>query len=155
MNSGWVVLVTVAVVLLLFSLLRRRGGPGKYPEVVQYILYDVKLNQVLVDTFKQRPKPKTFETTNWTMNKARIGFLSETLKKLLKDTFAMIDGFNGEIKAAKRAKSESFRNLDLTKLKEMLDECRKELEDWMMTNVGQKELPPKYPSLSSFFFGER
>jgi len=37
----------------------------------------------------------------------------------------------------------------------MLDECRKELEDWMMTNVGQKELPPKYPSLSSFFFGER
>ena len=153
--GGWIVIVSLAVVLLLFSLLRRRGGPAKFPEVIQYILYDVKLNQVLVDTFKQREKPKTFETTNWVMNKARIGFLSETVKKLLKDTFVLIDTFNVEIKAAKRAKTESFRNLDLTKLKEMLDECRKELEDWMMQNVGRKELPPKYPSLSSFFFGER
>lgn len=153
--GGWIVIVSVAVVLLLFSLLRRRGGPAKYPEVVQFILYDVKLNQVLVDTFKQRQKPKTFETTNWAMNKTKIGFLSETAKKLLKDTFALTDTFNVEIKAAKRAKSDSFRNIDLTKLKEMLDECRTELEDWMMKNVGQKELPPKYPSLSSFFFGER
>lgn len=155
MGSTFFVIISLAVVLLLFSLVRRRGGPGKYPEVVQFILYDVKLNQVLVDTFKQRPKPKTFETTNWVMNKTKIGFLSETAKKLLKDTFSLIDSVNVEIKAAKKAKSESFRNLDLTKLKEMLDECRKELEDWMMTNVGQKELPPKYPSLSSFFFGER
>jgi hypothetical protein len=153
--SGWLVIVSIAVIMLLFSLLRRRGGPGKYPEVVQYILYDVKLNQVLVETFKQREKAKIFEVTNWTMNKTRIGFLSETQKKLLKDTFALTEEVNKEIRAAKKAKSESFRNLDLTKLKEMLDECRKELEDWMMTNVGQKELPPKYPSLSSFFFGER
>jgi uncharacterized protein YpuA (DUF1002 family) len=153
--SGWLVIVSIAVIMLLFSLLRRRGGPGKYPEVVQYILYDVKLNQVLVETFKQRQKAKIFEVTNWTMNKTRIGFLSETQKKLLKDTFALTEEVNKEIRAAKKAKSESFRNLDLTKLKEMLDECRKELEDWMMTNVGQKELPPKYPSLSSFFFGER
>ena len=153
--SGWLVIVSIAVIMLLFSLLRRRGGPGKYPEVVQYILYDVKLNQVLVETFKQREKARVFEVTNWTMNKTRIGFLSETQKKLLKDTFALTEEVNKEIRAAKKAKSESFRNLDLTKLKEMLDECRKELEDWMMTNVGQKELPPKYPSLSSFFFGER
>ena len=153
--SGWLVIVSIAVIMLLFSLLRRRGGPGKYPEVVQYILYDVKLNQVLVETFKQRQKAKIFEVTNWTMNKTRIGFLSETQKKLLKDTFALTEEVNKEIRSAKKAISESFRNLDLTKLKEMLDECRKELEDWMMTNVGQKELPPKYPSLSSFFFGER
>ena len=43
----------------------------------------------------------------------------------------------------------------MTKLKENLDECRKELENWMMAKVGTKELPLKYPSMSSFFFGER
>ena len=30
-----------------------------------------------------------------------------------------------------------------------------ELEDWMLTNTGQKEMPTKYPSLLGFFFGER
>jgi len=156
MDSGAIVFViSLAVVLLLFSLLRRRGGPGKYPEIIQYILYDIKLNQVLVETFTKREKPKTFETTNWMMNKTRIGFLSESQKQLLKDTFAHIDELNVAIKAAKREKSDSFRGLDVSKLKSLLDQCIQELEGWMMEKVGTKELPPKYPSLSGFFFGER
>jgi len=156
MDSGAIfLLISVAVILLLFSLLRRRGGPSKYPEVVQFILYDVKLNQIIAENFLKYEKPKTFETTNWMMNKEKIGFLTETQKNLLKETFGIIEGFNKEIKAARKAKSESYKGLDLTKLRENLEKCRKELEDWMMTNVGKTELPPKYPSLASFFFGDR
>lgn len=156
MDSGAIVFViSLAMVLLLFSLLRRRGGPAKYPEVVQSLLYDVKLNLILVETFAKREKPKTFETTNWMMNKTRIGFLSESQKQLLKDTFAHIDELNVTIKAAKREKSDSFRSLDVSKLKALLDQCIQELEGWMMDKIGAKELPPKYPSLSGFFFGER
>lgn len=156
MDSGALfVVISIVLVLLLFSLLRRRGGPGKYPEVVQFILYDVKLNQIIAENLPKYEKPRTFEYTNWTMNKTKIGFLSETLKKNLNESFKLVDEFNKIIKAAKKGKSDSYKHLDTTRLRELLEECRKELEDWMMTNTGQKELPPKYPSLSSFFFGER
>jgi hypothetical protein len=153
--GGWILLVSIGLVLILFSLIRRRGGPGKYPEVVQYILYDVKLNLIIAENFTKYQKPRVFETTNWMMNKEKIGFLTESLKNLLKETFTLIEGFNKEIKAAKKARSESYKSLDLTKLRENLAQCRKELEDWMMTTVGKTELPPRYPSLTSFFFGDR
>ncbi|MDO9333866.1 MAG: hypothetical protein Q7T57_05020 [Dehalococcoidales bacterium] len=156
MDSGsWLLIVSGAIILLLFSLLRPRGGPRKYPEIVQFILYDIKMNQALADTFTQRNKPKTFESNNWEINKTKIGFLTETQKELLKETFALVDKFNIEIKSAKKDKTDSYKNLDLSKFKELLARCQKELEDWMMTNIGQKELPLKYPSLTSFFFGER
>jgi predicted transcriptional regulator len=156
MDSGkWLLIVSGAIILLLFTLLRPRGGPRKYPEIVQFILYDIKMNQALADTFLQRQKPKTFESNNWEINKTKIGFLTETQKELLKETFALVDKFNIEIKSAKKNKTDSYKNLDLSKFKELLARCQKELEDWMMTNIGQKELPLKYPSLTSFFFGER
>jgi hypothetical protein len=153
--GGWFLVISIALVLVLFSLLRRRGGPGKYPEVVQFILYDVKLNQIIADNLPKYVKPKTFEYTNWVMNKTRIGFLTETLKKNLKEVFVLVDEYNKLIKTARKEKSESYKSIDLTRFKTLLEECRKELEDWMMTNTGMKELPPKYPTLSSFFFGDR
>lgn len=153
--SGWLLMLSIAIVVLLFSLLRKRGGPSKYPEVVQYILYDIKLNQALVDTFQQRIKPRRFENVNWQMNKTKISFLGESLKEALKETFSLVDEFNKQIQAAKKARTESYKSLDLTHFKDLLTKCRQELEDWMVSTTGQKELPPKYPSLSSFFFGER
>jgi hypothetical protein len=155
MTAGTILLIiSVAVVLGLFSVIRRRG-PGKNPEVVQYILYDVKLDQIIADNFSKYPRPRRFELTNWAMNKGKITFLTETLKTLLRETFALMEGYNKEINAAKKNKSESYKSLDLTQLKQNLEQARKELEDWMVTTTGKKELPPKYPSLSSFFFGER
>jgi predicted transcriptional regulator len=156
MDSGsWLLIISGAIILLLFTFLRPRGGPRKYPEIVQFILYDIKLNQVLADTFLQRQKLKTFESNNWEMNKTKIGFLTETQKELLKETFTIVDELNVGIKAAKKNKSDSYKSLDLSKFKELLDRCQKELEDWMVTNTGQKELPLKYPSIWGFFFGER
>ncbi len=46
-TGSWVIIAIVGIVLIFFSLLRRRGGAAKYPEVVQALLYDVKLNQAL------------------------------------------------------------------------------------------------------------
>ena len=159
MDSGkWLIIISGAIILLLFTFLRPRGGPRKYPEIVQFILYDIKINQALADTFLKRDKLKTFECNNWEINKTKIGFLTEIQKELLKETFALVDELNVGIKAAKKGRTDLYKNIgqtELSKLKELLDRCQQELEDWMMTNVGHKELPLKYPSLTSLFFGDR
>ena len=156
MNAGtWILIIVSVAIVIIFMLLRPRAGARKYPEVVQFILYDIKMNQALVDTFSRREKPKTFEHNNWEMYKDRIGFLTETQKDLLRETFGLVDEFNVVIKAAKKSKTNSYKNIDLSKFKELLDKCQKELEDWMITNTGQKDLPLKYPSIWSTLFGER
>ncbi|MDD5289063.1 MAG: hypothetical protein PHY28_08150 [Dehalococcoidales bacterium] len=154
-SGGWILIVVVAIILILFSLLRKKGGAAKYPEVVQSLLYDIKWNQVLADNFLQREKPHRFENSNWQMNKDKIGFLGESLKQMLKETFTLVEEYNKKIKEAKKAKSDSYRTIELTRFKELLAKCRQELEDWMVQKTGQKELPPKYPTLMGSLFGER
>jgi hypothetical protein len=154
-NGSWLLIVVAGIILILFSLMRRRRGPDKYPEVVQALLYDVRLNQALAAGFLHIDKPHRFENTNWQMNKDKIGFLGESLKLMLRESFTLVEEFNKKIMEAKRAKSDSYKTIDLTRFKELLDKCRQELEDWMVQKTGQKELPPKYPTLLGSIFGER
>ena len=153
--GSWILIVSLLIILLLFTLLRPRSNPRKYPETIQSLIYDVKLNLVLVETFLQRIKPRIFEHNNWEINKTKIGFLTETQKTLLKETFTLTDELNAQIRAAKKAKSDSYKSLDLMKYKELLEKSLKELEDWMVANTGHKELPLKYPSLWNIFTGDR
>ncbi len=156
MSAGaWVTVITLAIILILVSLVRRRGGAAKYPEIVQALLYDVRFNQGLTAYFPKLKKPRRFENTNWTMNQDRIGFLGEQLQLNLKETFTLVEEYNKQIKAAKKEKSDSYKTLDLTRFKELLDKCREELEDWMVQKTGSKDLKPKYPTLWGMFFGER
>ena len=154
-TGSWVLIAVIGIVLIFFSLIRRRGGVAKYPEVVQALLYDIKLNQALATHFQEMVKPRQFENVNWLMNKDKIGFLGESLKDMLREIFTLVEEYNQQIKAAKKAKSDSYKAIDLTRFKELLDKCRQELEDWMVQKTGQKELPPKYPTLMGTFFGER
>jgi hypothetical protein len=154
-TGSWVIIAIVGIVLIFFSLLRRRGGAAKYPEVVQALLFDIKLNQAMAIHFLEIAKPRRFENVNWQMNKDRIGFLGESLKEMLREVFAKVEEYNKQIKEAQKAKSDSYKAIDLTRFKELLEKCRQELEDWMVQKTGQKELPPKYPTIMGTFFGER
>jgi hypothetical protein len=118
MDSNLVFLIVSGLVILfIFSLLRRRGGPKKYPEVVQYILWDIKLNQVLADSFQTREKVKYFEQNGWLLNKMKIGFLSETIKDLLKETFTLTAEYNQIIRTSKKNKDAEYRKIDLAHYK--------------------------------------
>jgi len=149
------VVLSIVVIVVLFSFLRGRGGVRHRPEVIQFLLYDVKLNQVLVDTFYQREKPRRFERTNWEINKSKIGFLSESLKETLKMTFGLIEDVNQEIKVVKKDKSRSHNEIKVGHLKEPLAKCREGLEGWLMDTLGTTEVAPRYPSITGFLFGER
>lgn len=155
MDSGLVFLViSLGVILLLFSLLRRRAGPKKYPEIVQYLLWDIKLNQALIANFQTRPKVRYFEENGWLLNKYKIGFLSETVKDMLKEVFTLVAEYNAVIRASKKNKDANYRSLDLNHFQELLTKCRKELEDWMVKTTGSVEYQPKAPGISSFFLGD-
>jgi hypothetical protein len=156
MDYGALALVlSIIVIVVLFSFFRGRGGVRHHPEVVQFLLFDVKLNQVLVDTFHQREKPRRLEKTNWEINKSKISFLGESLKETLKLTFAMVEEVNQDLKMTKKNKSLSYQDINVSKLKEPLARCREGLEEWLMDTIGTTEVSPRYPSLSGFMFGER
>lgn len=155
MDSSWIVIIAMAIILILFSLVRRRGGPAKYPEIIQSLLYDIKYNQALSQAFPSLEKPRHFNDSNWQFNKSKIGFLGESTKQKLKELFGMAAEFNLQIKECKRNRSDSYRSIDLTRFKELLAQCREDLENWMIEKVGSKELPMKYPTLGDFFFGSR
>jgi hypothetical protein len=115
----------------------------------------VRLNQALALHFLEIPKPRRFENANWMMNKDRIAFLSEDTKEMLREIYVLVDEYNLQIKAANKAKSDSYKTIDLTRFKELLEKTRKDLEDWMIEKTGKKDLPPKYPTITGTFFGER
>jgi hypothetical protein len=154
-NGGWVVIVVLAIIMILFSLFRRRGGAAKYPEIVQAILYDIKWNQVLADNFPKNDKYRRFAYSNWRMNKDKIGFLGEIVKQMLRESFTLVEEYNKIIREAQKAKSDSHKDIDLTRFKELVAKSRQELEDWMVQKTGSKDLPPKYPTIMGLFFGER
>ena len=156
MDPGALVLVlSIVVVVVLFSFLRGKGGVRRQPEVVQFLLFDVKMNQALVDAFYDRKKIRGFERTNWEINKSKISFLSESLKDTLRATFALVEELNEEIKAVKKDKTRDRREVDVTKLTEPLAKCREGLEGWLIETIGTTEVPIRYPSISGFLFGER
>ena len=155
MNYGVLaVVLSLALIVAVFSFLRGRGSVMQRPEVVQFVLYDVKMNQSLVEAFYIREKPRRFEKSNWEINKNRIGFLDESLKETLKMTFDMVEDINQDIKLVKKNKT-SHQSINVAKLVDPLATCRKGLEDWMMENVGTTELPTKYPSIWDTLFTGR
>jgi len=51
------------------------------------------------------------------LNKDKINFLGESAKEMLREIFAMVEDYNKQIKAAKKAKSDSYKSIDLTRFK--------------------------------------
>jgi len=83
------------------------------------------------------------------MNKDKIAF-RESLKDMLRETFKLVEGLT-EIKAAKKAKSDSLQGHRPHQIQRTMDKCRQELEDWMFRKTGQKELPRNSTLMGPFW----
>ena len=146
----------IVVVWLLLSFLRKPKPELKQQEIVQNLLFAVKLNQVLVETFPLRQKPKKMELVSWQRNKTRIDFLQQSLQSALSDAFSIAEDVNQRVEATKKFKSASYlAGIDINKLKEPLARSKEGLEEWLKTNVGTIDPPPKYPGLLDGLFGSR
>ena len=156
MDIGAIVLVSSLVfIVVLYSIFRGKAGVRHKPEVVHFVLLDVKMNQSLSLTFYDREKIRGLEQTNWEMNKSKIEFLGESLKDTLRSTFVLVEEINKEVKAIKKDKTRDRHEIDISRLAEPLTKCREGLEAWLMEMIGTTEVPPRYPTMMGTFFGER
>ncbi len=157
MDSGGNLLLILAVMglILLVFFLRKGYRPERTrPEVVQNLLTEVRLNLALVGVFHLQQKPKKFELNSWQRNKTRVNFLAPSLQHALSEGFGMAEDFNRQIDVAKKSKSASHTvNIDVDKLKEPLTKSKLGLEEWLLINIGAKQLPPKYPGIIDSLFG--
>jgi len=149
-------LIIIIILLAIVFTWVRVGGSRvrRRPDFVQRLIYEVRLNQALVETYHLREKPRKFETTAWRMSQDNIDFLDDSLQQTLTDLFTTVGEFNEQIKAARKTKVFSQLNIDVNKIKEPLAESRKGLEDWLEEMTGQRELPSKYPSIFGWWFGQ-
>lgn len=148
------ILSIVGIILLQFFMRRRRKATTTHPEIVHNLLSEVKLNQALVEAFPLRQKPKKFLTTSWQISKDKLDFLNSSLQLALSDTFTTAEDFNQQIDAANKHKSAIYMaSVNMDKLREPLAKSKDGLELWLMSQTGEKEPPPKYPSVFSGLFG--
>ena len=150
-----VILMIIGLILLQFFL-RRRKPATTQREIVQSLLNEVKLNQALAESHHLRQKPKKFETVSWRRSKNKLDFLNQPLQVALSDAFMLAEDFNQQIDTAKRQKSALYMlNINMDKIKDSLGKSKQGLEEWLLKNVGTKEPPPKYPSITDSLFGGR
>lgn len=155
MNTDTLLIVAVAIgAVLIFVLMRRRGPDKSRPEMVRTLLSEVRINQALVETFELRDKPRAFETASWHLNKKQFTFLEKPVQAVLTEAFTITEGFNQQIKAAKKDKSYNYKaNIQTDKLKEPLAKSRDGLEEWLLVHVGRIDPPTRYPSITDYLFG--
>ncbi len=147
-------IIIIVLLAVVFTWIRLGAGSVRHrPDLVQRLIYETRLNQALVETFHLREKPRKFEITVWKMSQNKIDFLEDSLRQTLINVFSTVEEFNEQIRAARKAKTFNQLNIDANKLKEPLAESRKGLEDWLEDTTGQRELPSKYPSIFSWWFG--
>ncbi len=153
-NIPFILMIIGLFLLQLF--LKKRKPETTRQEIVQSLLSEVKLNQALAEGYNLWQKPQKFETVSWQRNKNKLDFLSQPLQVALSDAFIIAEDFNQQIAMAKRQKSASYMaNVNVDKVKGLLAKSKQGLEEWLLKNIGTKEPPTKYPSITDSLFGRR
>jgi len=150
------ILVIIALILLPFFLGRRRSAQTRPQEITRSLLSEVRLNLSLTEMYRSGGRVKRFETVSWGMHKSKLDFLSQSLQAALSDAFMVIEDYNQQVAAAKKHRSVgSLASINVDKLKGSLTKSKEGLEEWLMSKIGTKEPPEKYPGIIDSMFGGR
>lgn len=143
-----IIIAIIGLVLLQYFFSRRRRSQTVPRDISRNLLSEVMLNQALAGAFSSHWRVKKFETVSWRLNKAKMGFLDQSLQTALSEAFAMIEDFNRQITAAKKYKLDSYLvNINTDKLKKSLTRCQEGLEQWVRTGGERKEPSSKSSSV--------
>ena len=91
----------IGLVLLQYFFSRRRRSQTVPRDISRNLLSEVMLNLALTRAFDPHWRVKKFETVSWRLNKAKMGFLDQSLQTALSEAFAMVEEFNRQIATVK------------------------------------------------------
>ena len=142
-----IIIAIVTLVILQLVLRKRRGGGGEVG-TVRNLLMEIKLNKALADNFQPGEKPRKFNVTIWKLKNKQLDFLDNSLRVVLTDAYMIIDDFNRQIDVARKYKSLSYAvSLDPERLKKLLTQGEKGLEDWLTRKGESKQAPLEPPGM--------
>ena len=150
--DGWVtnLLFGVAMFLLLglsigLQIFRTRRAPlGR----VVALLKAIKHNQKLVEDFSYSRDIAKFKTGSWERYREKLVFLPQELRKEMTRLCDIVIDINTRIDEARRHQSDSYMAaIEVDKLKAPMDNCRMQLEEWIMANMNNPDYLPKKRSL--------
>jgi hypothetical protein len=138
-NGIWI-LVIVILILLFWTFSRRRKPRSNKLDTAMSILADINHNARVMEIRQAEGlSKKNFKVVNWQYYKDRVDFLKPELVATINEAFTIAGEFKNKIDVAKKNKAlETVQDLDLSKLKEPLEQSRKGLAVWLRDNVNSE-----------------
>ncbi|MBP1706318.1 MAG: hypothetical protein H6Q39_42 [Chloroflexi bacterium] len=137
-QSGWeqYVFIIVIVLLLIWSITRRRKSGNTNIDAVGSVLTDVNANQkILEERMTNWQSKKKFQTRSWRMNSDRLNFLEPSLISAMNEAFTLAEDFNTRIDTARKNNAfATLQDMPLEKLRDPLNKSREGLTIWLRTN---------------------
>ena len=100
------------------------------------------------DNFSYSRNIGRLRTGSWEKYREKMTYLPSELHKELTRLFDIVADINMRIDEARRHQSDSYMAaIEIDKLKQPIETCRAQLEEWIMTNMNNPDYLPKKRSL--------
>lgn len=136
-SQQWQIIIPIIILIVISIVMSRRRKVEKTePEIVGSLFLDVNENLRLMGGFSLRGRPKKFKTDSWKRNSEKVGFLAQSLRDTLSQTFALAEDFNQRIDRARKERASVYlTGIDVHKLEAPLTKSKQGLEEWIRANM--------------------
>ena len=129
-----IIIITLLVVFLIWTYLRRRSTGSPKVDAVEGILKDISENSNIVEEkLANSRSTKKFKTGNWRRFQNKVGFLDDPDLESINEVFTLAQDYNDRT---------DVDPMQMEKIKESLSKSKKGLSDWLRVNR-RKELESK------------
>jgi hypothetical protein len=153
-QSGWeqYIFIIVIVLLLVWSMTRRKKSGNTNIDAVGGVLSDVNANQkILEERLTNWQSKKKFQTRSWRLYSDRLTFLDQSLISSINESFTLAEDFNSRIDSARKNKAQAtLQDMPLEKLREPLNKSREGLTLFLRTNYQSQAQPNQRSGCSGF-----
>lgn len=144
-NLANIFLGVVAVLFMVGNIFMKKRKTDSTPlGRVIAILFDIKKNRNLAESFTTHSNVRRFRVGSWQKSRNKLDFIPRETWFQLEKVFNMAIESNERIDAAKKFGSSSYlAGIDLDKMKKPLAEAEQAVQMWIDENMQNPEYMPK------------